>query len=141
MVLVGATYLISALLLLENSGNAYVVMFLKALFVNTPIYISCVTLMLAFLFNNDNETNAVSGWGIVYVVIPIAMFLIGKKIAVLGTIAAWIPWNVIRDFDMEQRIYAWQTASGAVKYIIMGLGWTVVFFAIGFYKFSKKDIK
>jgi len=143
MPVVALMYALSAYMLLDNSGSQYFVVFIKAIVINIPIYISCITLGMALFFAVQNEVTGYWIWGTIIVIIPTLLALIGMKVDLLADIAKWLPWNLVASGDMTDTgyVYEWATFSGAIKSIISGLGFSILFFIIGIRSFQKIEIK
>lgn len=143
LLIVSLFYVSSAYLLLEDSGSQMLVMFIKALIVNVPIYISCITLGVTLFFIIQNETSAIWYWLLIIIVIPTVFVLIGKKIQILSDMSAWFPWNMVNKGEMLETgyQYMWETFSGGLKCIVSGAGFSILYFIIGLTLFSKKEIK
>jgi len=143
MPVVAFMYALSAYLLLDNSGSQYLIVFIKAIVINIPIYISCITLGMALFFAVQNEVTGYWIWGTIIVIVPMVLALIGLKVDLLADIAKWLPWNLVAAGSMTDNgyVYEWATFSGAVKSIISGVGFSIVFFVIGITTFRKTEIK
>ena len=143
MPVVALMYALSAYLLLDNSGSQYLILFIKALVINLPIFISCITLGMALFFAVQNEVTGYWIWGTIIVIVPMVLALIGMKVDLLADIAKWLPWNLVASGEMTDTgyVYEWGTYSGAVKSIISGVGFSIVFFIIGITTFRKTEIK
>lgn len=143
MPVIAFIYALSAYMLLDNSGSQYLVVFIKALVINIPIYISCITLGMALFFAVQNEVTGYWIWVTIIIIIPIVLGLIGMKVDLLADISEWLPWNLVASGNMTDSgyVYEWATYSGAVKSIISGLGFSILFFIIGITSFRKKEIK
>ena len=143
MPVVALMYALSAYLLLDNSGSQYLILFIKALVINLPIFISCITLGMALFFAVQNEVTGYWIWGTIIVIVPMVLALIGMKVDLLADIAKWLPWNLVASGEMTDTgyVYEWCTYSGAVKSIISGVGFSIVFFIIGITTFRKTEIK
>jgi len=143
MPVVALMYALSAYILLDNSGSKYLIEFIKALVINLPIYISCITLGMALFFAVQNEVTGYWIWGTIIVIVPMVLALIGMKVDLLADIAKWLPWNLVASGKMTDTgyVYEWATFSGAVKSIVSGVGFSIVFFVIGITTFRKTEIK
>lgn len=143
MPVVAFMYALSAYLLLDNSGSQYLILFIKSLVINLPIFISCITLGMALFFAVQNEVTGYWIWGTIIVIVPMVLALIGMKVDLLADIAKWLPWNLVASGEMTDTgyVYEWGTYSGAVKSIISGVGFSIVFFIIGITTFRKTEIK
>lgn len=143
MPVIALVYALSAYLLLDNSGSQYLVAFIKAIVINIPIYISCITLGMALFFAVQNEVTGYWIWVTIIIIVPIVLALIGMKVDLLTDIANWLPWRLVTAVDMTDTgfIYKWATFSGAVKSIVSGLGFSILFFIIGITSFRKTEIK
>ena len=143
MPVVAFMYALSAYILLDNSGSQYLILFIKSLVINLPIFISCITLGMALFFAVQNEVTGYWIWGTIIVIVPMVLALIGMKVDLLADIAKWLPWNLVASGEMTDTgyVYEWGTYSGAVKSIISGVGFSIVFFIIGITTFRKTEIK
>jgi len=143
MPVVAFIYALSAYILLDNSGSQYLILFIKSLVINLPIFISCITLGMALFFAVQNEVTGYWIWGTIIVIVPMVLALIGMKVDLLADIAKWLPWNLVASGEMTDTgyVYEWGTYSGAVKSIISGVGFSIVFFIIGITTFRKTEIK
>ena len=143
MPVIAFLYALSAYLLLDNSGSQYLVLFIKALTINLPIFISCITLGMALFFAVQNEVTSYWIWGTIIVIVPTVLALIGIKVDLLADIAKWLPWNMVSSGEMTDTgyVYVWGTFSGAIKSIISGFVFSILFFIIGITSFRRTEIK
>jgi len=141
MTVIALLYASSAYLLLDNSGSQYLIEFIKVLVINTPIFISCITLGMALFFIVKNEVIGYWIWSTIIIIVPMVLVLIGMKVNLLADIAKWLPWNLVAPY-MTETGYAFNfaTYAGAIKSIISGAGFSVVFFIIGLAIFRKAKI-
>ncbi len=138
-------YVGSAYLLLENSGADALVLFFRSFLAALPLLISALAAAHCFLFIVENTMSAITSIIVTTVVFPLITGYLGMKFEIFYKLYKILPYNMIRaigyDDENFKLLLPWEGNAGYINYWLYGLLWTVVFIAIGYIVFGRKEIK
>ncbi|GKX27711.1 hypothetical protein SH1V18_01910 [Vallitalea longa] len=139
-------YIISAYVMLEDSGPIYLENLFHALIGGIPLFIFSLVVAHSFLsiYDNERTTAMAVQWAIIVIIIPNILALAGKKISICRTIASWMPWNLASssyDRIANRMIMPVSTDEGFIKCYIAGIIGSIIFLILGLVFFNKKEIK
>lgn len=144
-ILVCGTFIITAYLLLENSGGEYIKILINSLIIAAPIFLFCITLTNSLYFIMDKEMNVSMVWIITVIVIPQLLAMIGRRNEIFNLIASYMPWNIVGDVSFNEvtkkLVLGWMTPEGVFKSVIVSIIGCLIFYFIGLEMFKKKEIK
>lgn len=144
-ILVCGTFIITAYLLLENSGVEHIKILINSLIIAIPIFLFCITLANSLYFNIDKEMNVSMLWIIIVIVIPELLAMIGKRNEFFNLMASFMPWNIVGDVSFNEvtnkLVLGWMSSEGALKSIIVSIIVCLIFYFIGLEIFKKREIK
>lgn len=145
LVLISAAYIISAYIILDNSGIVYLNDLIRSLVACVPLFLVSVMVAHCLYFIFDSEVAVGVSWVIIIAVIPKILSMVGRKIDILGKVASWMPWNIAGwstyDEANKRMIMSWSTQEGFVKCFIVGIIGTIIFYIVGLVLFKKREIK
>lgn len=140
-----ATFIISAYILLENSGIEYLATLINSIVAGIPLILFSLVVAHSFYFITEKEMNVVGFWVGIVIVIPILLAMIGRKSEVSRTIASYMPWNIVGDITFNEAtntlVLGWTTPEAIVKSIVVGVVGCVMFYIIGLEIFKRKEVK
>lgn len=145
LVLISSAYVISAYIMLENSGVFYLNELIRALLACIPLFVFSVMVPHCFYFIYESETTVTIYWAIIIFIIPKLLSMVGRKIEFLGKTSSWMPWNIMlgSTYDEVNRrmIMSWSSQEGFIKCYIVGIIGTIIFYTLGLVLFKKREIK
>lgn len=145
LVLISGAFIISGLLLLENSGAIYLQELIRALAACTPLFLISVTVAYCFLFAFESETTAAVWWLVIMVIAPKVFELLGHRIEILNKLATAMPWNIVKNItqgsEARRFIFYWSSQQGFINCFIIGIVGTLIFYLLGLKMFKKVEIK
>lgn len=143
--LISSVYVISAYLMLEDSGIVYLKDFIQAIVASFPLLLVSLTAAHCFYFIFNNDRTVVLTWAIVMALIPSFTSMAGRRIYVLNQIAKWMPWNMLgnAEFDKvsERVIMSWSSQEGFIRCFLVGVIGVAIFYTLGLLVFKKREIK
>lgn len=145
MILVMGVFVISAYMLLENSGIEHLETLIKSLLVAIPVLLFSLIVANCFNFIVKKEINAMWYCMAIVMIIPILLKMIGKKSEAIKVIANYMPWNFISSIGFNQTtnkvVLGWTTPDVIIKSIVVGVIGSILFYFIGLEIFKRKDIR
>lgn len=145
LILISAAYIITADMMLENSGIIYLNDLIRSIIACIPLFLVSVIVIHCLYFILENETTVVVYWAIIMIVIPKLLSMAGRKVEVLGKIASYMPFNIMGmdtyDESAERAIMSWSTQEGFIKCFVVGIIGVIVFYTLGLLLFKKREIK
>ncbi len=145
LILISAAYIISAYVMLENSGIIYLNDLIRAIVACVPLFLVSVIVDHCLYFILENEITAGVYWAIIMIVIPKLLSMAGRKIEVLDKIASYMPFNIMGAYSYDESakraIMSWSTQEGFVKCFVVGIIGVIVFYTLGLLLFKKREIK
>lgn len=145
LILISAAYIISAYIMLENSGVIYLNDLIRAIVACVPLFLVSVIVAHCLYFIVENETTVVVYWAIIMIVIPKLLSMAGRKIEVLGKIASYMPFNIMGAYSYDEStkrmIMNWSTQEEFIKCFVVGIIGVLVFYTLGLLLFNKREIK
>lgn len=134
----------SAYLLLENSGGEIMELLLSTFFAVLPLFLFVLAVTNCFSFLIESTGGTIAATCGVLLAIPMVSSLLGMKFEVVRKFDEILPWNLINNigFDLEKfkLMLFWET-DGHLKYWIAGIIQMLIFTALGYALFRKKEIK
>ncbi|WP_455541873.1 ABC transporter permease subunit [Intestinibacter sp.] len=145
IIVVVGIYVISANLLLEDSGATYFNELIRAVFACTPLFLVAATLAHSLYFIFESENTALILWIVIMIIIPKIMSLLGGKIRIFKDLASIMPWNVINKVTEGSKthefILYWTSQQGLINCFIIGIVGSIIIYFIGLKIFEKVEIK
>lgn len=134
--------ILTAYLLLENSGIEHLYLLLKVCFVVLPLLLCAIAVTNCFLFILESMGSAVGAVLGILLALPLVSNFLGMKFQVFALLAKVLPYNLLTkmDFDYE-KIELILPGNGAIDYWLIGIIELIVFALVGFVVFRKKEIK
>ena len=143
MAIILAVYIGSAMLLLEGSAEAVVIL-LKGVASALPFVVACVVLGVAVCATLPKTVTAFLIWMTVILVVPSALNMLGMAFEPAASLASWLPANF---FSSEVFInqsgaaeFLWDTPAGLAKCLIAGFAGIAIFGAVGLWRASKTEL-
>ena len=144
LICISGVYIISAYVMLENSGIVYLNELLRSLIACFPLLIMSITVAHCFYFIFENETTVGVMWVGVMVVIPMIVNMAGRGISFLEKVAYWMPWNIMNnavyDSIAQTLVMHWSSQEGFIECFIVGAIGTIIFYVLGLILFNKREI-
>ena len=144
-ILVCTAFIISAYILLENSGIEHLKLLINSLITTIPIFLFSITVAHSFYFVTDKEINIFMLWGIIVILIPQLLLIVGRRNELSNIIASYMPWNIVGNFTFNEAtgnlVLGWITPEGILKSIVGSIIGAIIFYFIGLKIFKKKEIK
>lgn len=141
---ISSAYIITAYIMLENSGSVFLTETIKGLMVSVPLLLFSLLLANLLYFIVDTELHVYLIWIVIMMVIPGVLSLAGRGIPVLAKIALWMPWNILQEGFVDEStgyyLMSWTHPEVMVKCLIVGLGGSLLCYMIGLSMYQKKDI-
>jgi ABC-type transport system involved in multi-copper enzyme maturation permease subunit len=134
----------SAYLLLENSGNQFFELFLRAILVSLPLFLYAVGVTNCFYFLIEGAGAAISAVTGLLVVVPLVCQLAGHRYEFIAKISQFLPWNLINNIGTDDKfnlVLPWAGNTGYYNFWIAGIVQMVLFVVIGYVVFRKREIK
>ncbi|MGG7142406.1 ABC transporter permease [Clostridium nigeriense] len=140
-----ATFIISAYILLENSGIEYLATLINSIVAGIPLILFSLVVAHSFYFITEKEMNVVACWAGIVIVIPTLLAMIGRKSEISRAIASYMPWNIVGDITFNEvtntLVLGWITPEAIVKSIVVGVVGCGMFYIIGLEVFKRKEVK
>ncbi|HKL79377.1 MAG TPA: ABC transporter permease subunit [Mobilitalea sp.] len=134
----------SAYLLLEHSEEKSVELLLSTCFAAIPLFLFVLAVTNCFSFLIESTGGTIAATCGVLLALPLVSTLLGMKFEVARKFSEILPWNLINNmgFDLEKYklMLFWET-DGHLKYWIAGIIQMLIFTALGYALFRKKEIK
>ena len=144
-VFVSSAFIISAYILLENSGIEYLTILIKAMIASIPLLLVALTIANCFYFITDKEINAIGYWVAIIVIIPSLLLMAGRRSEICKVIANYMPLNLISDISFNEEtnklVLGFITQGGIIKSIIVGIIFCLIFYFLGLEMFKRREIK
>ncbi|MHB8132067.1 MAG: ABC transporter permease [Mobilitalea sp.] len=136
-------HVISANLLLENSGPGTFTLLLHTLFACLPLLLSALATTNCFVFIIEGTGSGIAAIVGVLVAIPTVSNLLGMKFDFFAQLSKVLPWNLINAIDFEKYtlILPWEGNAGYRNYWLVGIIWMIGISLLGYVVFRKKEIK
>ncbi|WP_042272763.1 ABC transporter permease [[Clostridium] dakarense] len=145
LIFISGAYIISAYIMLENSGIVYLNDLLRAIVACTPLFLVSMTVAHCLYFTFENETVVGVTWAVIIIIVPQLLSIAGRKIVVLEKIASLMPANIVTNIIYNQgkghMIMYWSSQEGLIKCFIVGAIGTLIFYMLGLLLFKKREIK
>ncbi len=136
--------ILSAYLLLSNSGTAALVLLLKTCFLCLPIFFLGLALTNCFAFTFEGTGATVSASIGVLLAIPLVTNLLGMKFRFFHKLSDIMPFNMVNSIDINFKEHTLTTIWGADSfrnYWLIGILEMLLFIAIGYFAFKKREVK
>ena len=143
MIIIGMEIL-SAYLLLENSGTDRLMLLLKTCFLCLPLFILGLALTNCFAFIFEGTGATVSASIGVLLAVPLITNMLGMKFELFHRISDFMPFNMVNSIDFNYTEYTltsiW-SADTYRNYWVIGILEMLLFIAIGYFSFHKREVK
>lgn len=140
-----ATFIISAYILLENSGIGYLTTLINSVVAAIPLILFSLVVAHCFSFITEKEMNVVGSWAGIIIIIPTLLAMIGRRSDISRVIASYMPWNIVGDITFNEvtntLVLGWTMPEAIVKSIVVGVVGCIMFYIIGLEVFKRKEIK
>lgn len=137
---IGAAYL-----LLDNSGTLELVKLLHVFSVALPLFLFVLAASTCFLFSIENNGGGIVAIIGLVIVFPQISNLLGLKFEFFKELTKILPWSMMNNIgfvnNTSKLLLPWAGTAGYVNYWLFGIGQVLLFTAIGFMVFRKKEIK
>lgn len=145
LVLISASYIISAYIMLEDSGILHFNYLIRAIVACIPLFLVGVILAHCLYFIFENEISVWTTWIIIMMVIPKILSMLGKKIVVFNKISSCMPINIMSTYTYQEGsvsvLMSWMDKQVFIKCFVVGIIGTIIFYTLGLVLFKKRDIK
>lgn len=140
-----STFVISAYILLENSGVIYLTTLINSVVAGIPLILFSLVVAHCFYFIIEKEINVVGSWAGIVIIIPTLLAMIGRRSDISRAIASYMPWNIVGDIKFNEvtntLALGWTTPQAIAKSIVVGVIGCVIFYTIGLEVFKRKELK
>jgi ABC-type transport system involved in multi-copper enzyme maturation permease subunit len=136
--------LASAYLLLDNSGQEILVSFLRYILLCLPQFLFVIGVTNCFLFIIEGIGGALSAVTGIIVIVPLVCQLGGMRFELLQKISKVLPWNLINQIKMDDKmgiVLPWAGNAGYYNYWIAGILQMILFVLIGYIMFRRTEVK
>lgn len=136
--------ILSAYLLLSNSGTDSLMLLLKTCFLCLPIFFLGLALTNCFAFIFEGTGATVSASIGVLLAVPLVTNLLGMKFKLFHKISDIMPFNMVNSIDINFKEHSLTTIWGLDSYRnywFIGILEMLVFIAIGYFAFKKREVK
>jgi ABC-type transport system involved in multi-copper enzyme maturation permease subunit len=144
-VIIIGIHIISAYLLLENSGIQELNILLRSCLACLPLFVFGLATMNCFAFNIESSSGAMTAAGGVMIAFPLVCNLLGMKFKLFANLGNLLPWNLLdmESYDQAKNVLImhWSTAKGFQDCILIGLAETIIIGIIGYLVFRRMEIK
>ena len=144
MIIILTIYSISTELLLDSSGSAEFIRMLRACAAAFPLLVAGLTITNCFVFNMKSSGSVITAF-IIMAAVPFVVNILAMKFELFQILSKYIPLNILNDNSFDEKAHTvklyWDTTSGFITCWIVGIVWTLAFIIIGYFAFSKKEIK
>lgn len=138
-------FIISAYILLENSGIEHLNTLLLSIFSAIPLFLSSLTIAHFCCFTLDSENKATFAWIGIAAAIPLLSEMLGRRIELFANITKYMPWSILREVRFNEvsqtLILGWTSQEGIIRSIIAGVLGIIIFYVAGLEIFKKKEVK
>lgn len=143
--IITAINIVSAYLLLENSGIEHLMLLLKSCFVVMPLLLCAIAAANCFLFLMESNGAAIGAAVGLLLAFPLISNFLGMKFKLFSEISKIMPYNMISnmafDFQKAELTLPWSGNSGYYYYWLIGILELIIITVIGIIIFRKKEIK
>lgn len=145
LILISFAYIISAYIMLEDSGIVHLNYLIRAIVACIPLFLVSVMVAHCLYFILENEISVGVSWVIIMIVIPKILSMLGRKIVVFDKIASCMPVNIMNTYTYQKGsisvFMSWNNQDVFIKCFIVGIVGTIIFYTLGLILFKKRDIK
>ena len=142
--LISSIHIAAAFLLLEDSGSANLILFLKTVLYCLPLLLFSISATNCFIFLFESTGAAITAILSLLVVLPLIANLLGMKFEVIRRFADILPFNMIKNtqFDFDKLDFVFKGSVNTLSgYWISGIIQTAIVIIIGYCVFQKREIK
>ncbi len=143
--IIGGVFVGSSYLLLENSNTGELELLVRSSFAVLPLLLYALATSNCFLFIIEGTGGAIAAIVGVLLALPIVSNYLAMKFVIFQKISKFLPWNLINNmnFDVEkiQLVLPWEGSTGYLNYWLYGGAQMLLFVLIGYFVFSRKEIK
>ncbi len=144
-VIILGSFILSAYLLLENSGSSSIYQLVRACFACLPLFISGLAITNCFLFMIEGSGAASAAALSVMFALPMVCNMLAMRFDIFAKIYKVLAWSIVNSpsyrFSTGLAITYWDTQQRFINCWIIGITTTVLISMVGFLAFRKKDIK
>jgi hypothetical protein len=144
-VIITATHVASAYLLLENSHQNEMMVLFKMFVACLPIFLFVLAATNCFAFIMEGNGASISSNLGFLIVLPLVSSLLGMKFGIFAQLKKVLPYNIIQNVSINMHPFSlvlpWKGNAGYYNCWIAGIVQMVLFMLIGYIIFSKKEIK
>ncbi|MEN6312878.1 MAG: ABC transporter permease [Clostridiaceae bacterium] len=144
-VIIIGIHILSAYLMLENSGPNELEAYIRSCLACLPFFIFGLAAANTFAFLIEGTGGAVTASGTVIVAFPMVCNLLGKRFVIFNKLSELLPWNMIGSvkYDAVKKVLLmyWDTDPGFLNCWVSGIIQAVLIVGIGYVLFRRKEIK
>lgn len=145
LICISSIYILSAYIMLENSGVEDLNMIIRSIVACIPLLVVGMAAAHCLYFIFEHETTAAVVWVGVMIIIPQLLSMAGRRIVLLGKISKWMPWSIMGsvrfDESTQKLILHWSSKEGFIQCFIVGVVGILIFYILGLTLFKKREIK
>ncbi len=143
-VLIIGIHVLSAYMLLENSGLDSLYLLFKTCLICLPLFLFSLALTNCFAFAFEGTGATIGSTIGVLFALPMVSNMLGMKFEVFRNFSKILPYNMINNLKLDVEKYTLTTiwgVDGYRNYWIVGLVEMVIFVVLGYVLFRKREIK
>lgn len=143
-VIISGVHILTAYLLLENSGPEHLEMLLRTVFACLPLFLSALAVTNCFSFILESAGSAIGASCMIMIAIPLIFGLLGMRFDIFDNLSSILPTNLINEMEFDltnNKLILGEVDNGYLKYWIYGIGQMLLFIIIGLINFRKKEVK
>lgn len=142
-------FVISAYMLLENSGIEVLLKMFRAIGASIPALLTGEIAAITFCFLIGTTTGAIWSWVGLMMGVPMVSEILGMKFDFFARLSKWLVYEVLQDNQIivteeemaREVIMAWMTRDGLIRMILAGVIGIAVFLILGVFGMKRKEIK
>lgn len=142
-------FIISAYLLLENSGIDVLLKMFRGIGASIPALLTGEIAAITFCFLLGTTTGAIWSWFGLMIGVPMVSELLGMKFDFFARLSKWLVYEVLQDNQIimseegmaREVVMAWMTRDGLIRMILAGVIGIAIFLIWGVLGLRRKEIK
>lgn len=149
LVAVLGIFIISAYLLLENSGIDVLLKMFRGIGASIPALLTGEIAAITFCFLLGTTTGAIWSWFGLMIGVPMVSEILGMKFDFFAKLSKWLVYEVLQDNQIimtegemaREVVMAWMTRDGLTRMILAGMIGIAIFLIWGVVGLRRKEIK
>lgn len=142
-------FIISAYLLLEDSGIDALLRLLRAIGAGAPVLLTGEVAAITFCFLTETASGSTWSWMGLMIGVPMISELLGMRLAFFEKLTKWLAYEVLQNNQIlmyeegaaGEVVMAWMTREGLARMILSGVIGIAVFLLWGVIGLRRKEIK